>query len=45
MPLAVLDLAERLDRPDAADDLRRDYAAWRHAMGYALLAGARGRSA
>ena len=45
VPMAVLDLAERVDGPDVADGLRREYGAWRRAVGDALLAGAGGRSA
>ena len=45
VPLAVLALAERLDGPDVADGLRRDYDAWRRALGAALLAVAGGRTA
>jgi len=39
VPQAILALADRLDGPDVADGLRRDYAAWRRARGEALLRG------
>lgn len=41
VPLAILAMAERVDGPDVADGLRREYAEWRRGMGDALLRGGR----